>query len=223
MIGSGSATPPRPPAMLAYVVRRLAATVPVMLVVAVFVFSLLHLSPGDPAIVIAGDQASPADVARIRETLGLDRPYLEQFAGWLSRAVRGDLGQSIFSNLPVSHLIAQRIEPTLMLMLLTVTLAVSVAVPLGVLAAWTAGRWLDRTLMAVAVLGFSDPGLRHRLPARLAVRAAARVAAGAGLRTARRGAVAVRAQPAAAGARAAGCPSAPARGRAARGAHAPAA
>ena len=143
--------------MLAYAVRRLAATVPVMLVVAVFVFSLLHLSPGDPAIVIAGDQASPADVARIRETLGLDRPYLEQFVGWLGRAVRGDLGQSIFSNLPVSHLIAQRIEPTLMLMLLTVAIAVSVAVPLGVLAAWTAGRWIDRVLMAAAVLGFSVP------------------------------------------------------------------
>ncbi len=143
--------------MLAYAVRRLAATVPVMLVVAVFVFSLLHLSPGDPAIVIAGDQASPTDVARIRETLGLDRPYLEQFVGWLGRAVRGDLGQSIFSNLPVSHLIAQRIEPTLMLMLLTVAIAVSVAVPLGVLAAWTAGRWIDRVLMAAAVLGFSVP------------------------------------------------------------------
>ena len=143
--------------MFAYVVRRLAATVPVMLVVAIFVFSLLHLSPGDPAIVIAGDQASPADVARIRETLGLDRPYLQQFVAWLGRAVRGDLGQSIFSNLPVSHLIAQRIEPTLMLMLLTVALAVSIAVPLGVLAAWTAGRWLDRLLMAVAVLGFSIP------------------------------------------------------------------
>jgi len=143
--------------VLAYAVRRLAATVPVMLVVAVFVFSLLHLSPGDPAIVIAGDQASPADVARIRETLGLDRPYLEQFVGWLGRAVRGDLGQSIFSNLPVSHLIAQRIEPTLMLMLLTVAIAVSVAVPLGVLAAWTAGRWIDRVLMAAAVLGFSVP------------------------------------------------------------------
>jgi peptide/nickel transport system permease protein len=143
--------------VLAYAVRRLAATVPVMLVVAVFVFSLLHLSPGDPAIVIAGDQASPTDVARIRETLGLDRPYLEQFVGWLGRAVRGDLGQSIFSNLPVSHLIAQRIEPTLMLMLLTVAIAVSVAVPLGVLAAWTAGRWIDRVLMAAAVLGFSVP------------------------------------------------------------------
>ena len=143
--------------MFAYAVRRLVATVPVMLVVAVFVFSLLHLSPGDPAIVIAGDQASPADVARIRETLGLDRPYLEQFVGWLGRAVRGDLGQSIFSNLPVSHLIAQRIEPTLMLMLLTVAIAVSVAVPLGVLAAWTAGRWIDRVLMAAAVLGFSVP------------------------------------------------------------------
>lgn len=143
--------------MLAYIVRRLAATVPVMLVVALCVFSLLYISPGDPAVVIAGDQASPSDVARIRASLGLERPYLVRFFDWLTQVARGDLGVSIFTGLPVSHMIAQRVEPTLLLMLFTLMLSVSVAVPLGVLAAWHVGRWIDRAVMLVAVLGFSVP------------------------------------------------------------------
>ena len=117
--------------MLAYVVRRVLATIPVMGVVALFVFSLLYVAPGDPAAIIAGDQASPADVARIRAGLGLDRPFLVRFGAWLWDVLRGDLGQSIFTNLPVTHLIGQRLEPTLSLMALTLVLSVGVAVPLG--------------------------------------------------------------------------------------------
>jgi len=96
--------------MAAYLSRRVLATIPVMLLVALFVFSLLYIAPGDPAAIIAGDQASPADVERIRVNLGLDRPYLVRFGTWLWDVLRGDLGQSIFTNLPVTHLIAQRIE-----------------------------------------------------------------------------------------------------------------
>lgn len=143
--------------MLRYVIQRVLATIPVMLVVALFVFSLLYLSPGDPAIVIAGDQASPDDVARIRALLGLDRPFLFRFGDWLLQIARGDLGTSIFTSLPVSHMIAQRIEPTLSLMLLTLVISVSVAIPLGILAAWKAGTWIDRSVMLFAVLGFSVP------------------------------------------------------------------
>jgi len=143
--------------MLAYVIRRIVGTVPVMAVVALFVFSLLYLTPGDPAALIAGDQASPADIARIRDTLGLDRPYLVQFGGWSWRILHGDLGTSIFTNLPVTHLIAQRIEPTLSLLVLTLVVAVGVAVPLGVLAAWKHGSWIDRAAMVLSVLGFSLP------------------------------------------------------------------
>jgi len=143
--------------MLAYVIRRIAGTVPVMAVVALFVFSLLYLTPGDPAALIAGDQASPADIARIRDTLGLDRPYLVQFGGWSWRILHGDLGTSIFTNLPVTHLIAQRIEPTLSLLVLTLVVAVGVAVPLGVLAAWKHGSWIGRAAMVLSVLGFSLP------------------------------------------------------------------
>ena len=143
--------------MFSYIVRRILATVPVMAVVALFVFSLLYIAPGDPAAVIAGDQATPADVERIRHTLGLDRPFLVQFWDWLGRLSRADLGRSIFTNLPVTTMIAQRIEPTLSLVLVTFLLAITVAVPIGVVAAWKAGTIIDRAIMAFAVFGFSVP------------------------------------------------------------------
>ena len=143
--------------MLAYATRRVLATLPVMGFVALFVFSLLYIAPGDPAVIIAGDQASPADVERIRVSLGLDQPFLIRFGNWLWDVLRGDLGTSIFTSLPVRHMIAQRIEPTLSLMLLTLVLSLSVAVPMGVLAAWKQGGWIDRLVMLMAVFGFSVP------------------------------------------------------------------
>jgi peptide/nickel transport system permease protein len=143
--------------MVSYILRRILATLPVMGIVALFVFSLLYIAPGDPAAVIAGDQASAADIERIRQGLGLDRPFLVQFGTWLWRILHGDLGTSIFTNLPVSSLIAQRIEPTLSLMTLTLVLTILIAVPLGVVAAWKAGSWVDRTIMAFAVFAFSLP------------------------------------------------------------------
>src|ERR1700693_3417005 len=143
--------------MFAYASRRVLTTVPVMLVVAFFVFSLLYLAPGDPAAIIAGDQATPADVERIRAALGLDRPFLVRFGEWSWQLLHGDLGTSIFTNLPVTAMIAQRIEPTLSLMVITLVFAVSVAVPIGVVAAWKADTVIDRAIMAFAVVGFSVP------------------------------------------------------------------
>jgi peptide/nickel transport system permease protein len=143
--------------MFAYVVRRIIATIPVMAVVALFVFSLLFIAPGDPAAVIAGDQATPEQIERIRESLGLDRPFLVQFSEWVWRLLHFDLGRSIFTNLPVTTMIAQRIEPTLSLTLITLVLSVTVAVPIGVLAAWKAGSFIDRAIMGFAVFGFSVP------------------------------------------------------------------
>ncbi|MBV8447075.1 MAG: ABC transporter permease [Hyphomicrobiales bacterium] len=140
-----------------YVLRRILSTIPVMAVVALFVFSLLYIAPGDPAAIIAGDQATPADIERIRQSLGLERPFLVQFGDWAWRILHGDLGTSIFTNLPVTNLIAQRIEPTLSLMLVTLILSIGVAVPLGVAAAWKAGSLVDRLVMAFAVFGFSVP------------------------------------------------------------------
>jgi peptide/nickel transport system permease protein len=143
--------------VLRYLIKRLLATIPVMGVVALLVFSLLYLSPGDPAAVIAGDIATEADIARIRAQLGLDQPYLVRFGGWLWALAHGDLGTSIFTNLPVAKLIGQRIEPTLALTVCTLIVAVGLAVPLGVLAAARAGGWVDRIVMAISVLGFSVP------------------------------------------------------------------
>jgi peptide/nickel transport system permease protein len=143
--------------VFAYVVRRLFATIVVMAVVAFVVFLLLYLTPGDPAAILAGDAATSEDIARIREKLGLDDPFLERFGQWVWRLLHGDLGISIFTNLPVTQLIGQRIEPTLSLTACTLVISVLVAVPLGVLAAARAGTWVDRLVMAFSVGGFSIP------------------------------------------------------------------
>jgi peptide/nickel transport system permease protein len=143
--------------MLAYIFRRVVVTIAVMAVVSATVFSLLYLTPGDPASMIAGDRASPEDIDRIRVSLGLDRPFLPRFGDWLWHIVHGDFGTSIFTNVPVTTLIDQRIEPTFSLMGLTLCFAVAVAIPTGVLAAWKANTWVDRVVMGVAVLGFSIP------------------------------------------------------------------
>jgi peptide/nickel transport system permease protein len=143
--------------LYAYLVRRLIATLPVMMVVGLFVFSLLYLAPGDPAALIAGDLATADDIAQIREKLGLNEPFLVRFAKWSWDLLHGDLGVSIFSNLPVATLIGQRIEPTLALATTTILFAVIFAVPMGIIAAWKAGTWIDRVIMGFAVLGFSFP------------------------------------------------------------------
>jgi peptide/nickel transport system permease protein len=143
--------------MIAYVVRRLFSTFVVMAVVAFVVFSLLYLTPGDPAAVIAGDIATDEDIRKIRAQLRLDDPFLVQFDRWLWALLHGDLGTSIFTNLPVTTLIGQRVEPTIALTLCTLVVAIAVAVPLGVVAAAKAGTWLDRVVMAFSVLGFSVP------------------------------------------------------------------
>lgn len=143
--------------MLPVILRRLMATIPVMGVVAIAVFALLHITPGDPAVIIAGDYATVDDIARIRTRLGLDRPFLVQVWIWLSQVVRGDLGTSIFSGLPVATLIGQRAGATIALTLLAMLISVGVGVPLGVIAAWKQGSWIDRVVMVFAVSGFSMP------------------------------------------------------------------
>lgn len=143
--------------MAAYIARRLIATIPVMLVVAISVFLLMHLTPGDPAAVLAGDNATSDQVAQIRAMLGLDEPLWRQFAMWLWRLMQGDLGESLFWGKPVLDLVLERAEPTLSLALTTITFAVVIAVSLGVIAAWQAGTLVDRLIMGFAVLGFSVP------------------------------------------------------------------
>lgn len=143
--------------MGAYIVRRVLATIPVMFVVALIVFSLLYLAPGDPAELIAGDDATPAQVQQIRNNLGLDEHFLVRFGTWLLGILQGDLGISVFTNIAVWTLIADRLEPTLSLMGITIVLAVLIAVPLGVVAAALRGTLVDRLVMGFSVLGFSVP------------------------------------------------------------------
>lgn len=140
-----------------YVAGRLLATLPVLAGVAVFVFLLLNLAPGDPAAVIAGDYASAETIEAIRRSLHLDGPLYDRFIAWASHILAGDFGVSIFSRIPVADLIAQRIEPTLMLSAMTMAIAVAAGVPLGLLAAWRPESLSARLIMAGAVLGFSVP------------------------------------------------------------------
>ncbi len=143
--------------MLGYVVTRILSAVPVMAVVATIVFLLLHLTPGDPATIIAGEQATAAEIERIRTSLGLDQPLLQQFVTWLLNILSGNLGHSIYSGKPVTELIVQRLEPTVSLALLTLSIAIVIAVPTGVVAAWKEGTWVDWTLMFLAIVFFSMP------------------------------------------------------------------
>ena len=143
--------------MYGYFFRRLLGTVPVMLVVAVFIFLMLRLTPSDPAAIIAGDNATTEQIEKIRGQLGLDRPMIEQFFIWSGKVLRGDLGESFFFKKSVASLIGERIEPTLSLSFFTIVLAVLIAVPLGVLAAHRQGSWVDRLVMGFSVLGFSMP------------------------------------------------------------------
>ena len=143
--------------MLGYLLRRVLAAIPVMGVVALFVFLLLRLTPGDPAAILAGDNATPEQLERIRISLGLNQPLYTQFFTWVGSLLRGDLGTSLSSNQPVLKLIGQRIEPSIAVAIATIVLSVVIAVPLGVVAAWKRGTWIDRFVMGLSVVGFSVP------------------------------------------------------------------
>ncbi|EHR73391.1 ABC-type dipeptide/oligopeptide/nickel transport system, permease component [Burkholderiales bacterium JOSHI_001] len=143
--------------MLRFLLQRLAAVLPVLLIVSVVVFLILRLAPGDPAAVIAGNSATSQEIEQVRQQLGLTKPLPLQYGIWLAKVAQGNLGFSYYLTKPVTALIAQRIEPTLALAIGTMLLAVAVAVPLGTLAAWRMGGWLDRLLSGFSVLGFSVP------------------------------------------------------------------
>jgi peptide/nickel transport system permease protein len=143
--------------MLQFLLRRILAVLPVLFVVSLVVFLILRLAPGDPAAVIAGNSATNEDIAKIQVQLGLDRSIPVQYGIWMGNVFQGDLGFSYYLNKPVTELIAQRVEPTLSLAFGTVILAILIAIPLGTLAAWRMGGWLDRLLSGFSVAGFSVP------------------------------------------------------------------
>jgi peptide/nickel transport system permease protein len=140
-----------------YVLRRLLALLPVALVVATVAFILIHLAPGDPASVIAGPDASRADVERIEKQLGLDAPMPVQLVRWFGRLVQGDLGQSIFLRKPVTEAILDRVEPTLLLTLFAIVISILIGVPAGVISARYHNTPTDQVLMVIALLGVSIP------------------------------------------------------------------
>lgn len=140
-----------------FLLRRVLASVPVLGVVAFVVFALLRLLPGDPAMVLAGDGATPAQLDDMRRGMGLDRSVVEQFALWLLRIVKGDFGTSLITGLPIGELVQDRLGPTLALCLCTIMLALLVSIPVGVIAAWRQGRALDRIVMSGSVVAFSIP------------------------------------------------------------------
>ncbi|MBM6595541.1 ABC transporter permease [Microvirga pudoricolor] len=143
--------------MLRYIIKRIVAVIPVVSVVALFVFSLLYFSPGDPAAMLAGDNASAEDIDRIRESIGLNQEFFVQFGHWALNVLQGDFGRSLFSNTPVSALILERMGPTLALAWVTMAIAIPIGIPLGVVAAWRYGTWIDRLVSFMAVAGFSVP------------------------------------------------------------------
>ncbi len=143
--------------MFNYFIRRLLTAIPVMLVVALSVFLLLRLAPGDPATIIAGDMANPEQVANIRRAMGLDQPILTQFLLWIGNLLHGDFGTSLISQTSVTSMITQRLEPTASLAVAAILITVLIAVPLGVIAAWRQGSWIDNLVMSSSVVGFSVP------------------------------------------------------------------
>ena len=143
--------------MLGFIIKRLLATIPVLGMVALFVFFMLRMTPGDPAAVLAGDNGTPQQIEEIREQLGLNRPIPTQLVIWFGKLLQGDLGESFYFKKPVTQLILFRIEPTLALATVTLIMTILIAVPLGVIAAYRHGSWVDRLVMGFSVLGFSVP------------------------------------------------------------------
>lgn len=143
--------------MLRFIISRAFAAIPVIIIVSIATFALLRLAPGDPATALAGESATPEVVAAIRQQFGLDQPLYAQYTIWIGNMLHGDFGTSIISGQPVIDMIIDRLEPTLSLALVTITLAVLIAIPLGTLAAAKRGTIVDKLVMLLAVVGFSVP------------------------------------------------------------------
>ena len=143
--------------MLTYILKRILSVIPVLFLVSVFVFLMLRLTPGDPAAILAGDNATPETLQRIRDAMGLNEPLLTQYVTWIGGILRGDFGTSLISSVPVLGLVSQRVGPSMSLAVLTIIIAICVAIPMGVIAAWKHRTWVDYLVMSFSVLGFSVP------------------------------------------------------------------
>lgn len=143
--------------MLSFIVKRLLSLIPVLLVVSIVVFLLVHITPGDPASVILGPEATPEAVAELREELGLNRPIIEQYFVWVGDIFTGDLGTSLFMKQSVLSAFIEHLGPTISLAILAQIFAILIALPLGVLSAKFRGSFLDQSFMGFALIGISVP------------------------------------------------------------------
>ena len=143
--------------MLAYITKRLLSLIPVLAVVTIAIFLIIHITPGNPAATILGMEASQEEIEQLNQDLGLDRPILEQYTSWVANVFKGDLGDSIFMNQPVSEAIAEHISPTLSLAILAQVIAILLAIPFGIIAAYKRGSIADYTLMGISLLGMALP------------------------------------------------------------------
>lgn len=143
--------------MASFIIRRMLALIPVLLVVGIIVFGIVHFTPGDPAAVMAGDSATPEQVQRIRESLGLDRPLMEQFIDWIGGIVRLDFGESIFLGMSVTDAILERAQPTLLLTFYALMVQMLIGIPAGVIAAVKRNSAIDRLLMIISISGAAIP------------------------------------------------------------------
>lgn len=143
--------------MTAYILRRLITLIPVLIIVGVIVFAIVHLTPGDPAAVMAGQSGTPEQIERIRESLGLDRPLWDQFVDWFGGLFRLDFGESIFLGMPVTQAIVERAQPTLLLTFYALMVQMSIGIPAGVIAAVRRNSWVDRLLMVLSISGAAIP------------------------------------------------------------------
>lgn len=143
--------------MIRYVIKRFLSLIPVLLVVSVVIFGIIHITPGDPATVILGDEASPEQIQALREQLGLNQPIHIQYASWITDVMRGDLGTSYFMREPVSDAIFNHLKPTASLALFAIIISIIIAIPIGIAAANRQGTLTDQTMMGFALLGMSVP------------------------------------------------------------------
>jgi len=144
--------------LLALIARRLLTTIPLLFLVSLVVFALVHALPGDPAMLFLGEEATPDNLARFRARLGFDRPLVTQYAEWLGRALRGDLGRSLRTNQPVSEAIRERLPVTLELLAAALLVSLTIAVPMGVISAVRRNTGVDLVSTVFALIGFSLPG-----------------------------------------------------------------
>ena len=138
--------------------RRLLATIPLLFLVSLVVFALVHALPGDPAVLFLGEEADPETLARFRVRLGLDRPLVAQYAAWLGRALRGDLGRSLRTNQPVAEAILERLPVTLELLVAALSVSLAIAIPMGIVSAVKRNSGVDLVSTVFALVGFAMPG-----------------------------------------------------------------